>query len=481
MGEEEHAPLSMQDLLLSYAWCVELTLEHLHRLHYANRSKRTVQYALERLTDAGWIERHERHGTSRPLHSEKASTHSVPTRLPAVWSLTMEGHAQIKGLEAYPAKETKTQYPAKAGKARGERLREHDLLLSELVVELIERGRERGLSGIFVGRELRLSVERPRPLMDALLLLHFHDIPCAPNVVPWTKDKATTQEQTLRYAVELDTGSEAIATVVKKAEEYAAIIRPDNRAWFDWWYPRYGARPFVLLVLPENKSRFETVFEGWARAWPEGAWAMTTPGRLREDRWVVYDAQTDGRAEWSVFPLPKPPDEASTPLAPAVRPIPTLAVPPTQNPTAREGQILEDEQRQEAEEALVEVPRPPEPLPIVRQQPVAPLTLALAAVASGQIAVTLPRRTFLPAPSEEDYRQADHARWRRRYGLSGMWLLLALHGLWAGLWTLAGWVASGYCPGCGSLCACWRDGCGAGFVSRPSVQQRCCWRSCSSL
>jgi hypothetical protein len=44
-----------------------------------------VQYALERLTDAGWIERHERHGTSRPLHSEKVSG----LRLPMVWSLTL--------------------------------------------------------------------------------------------------------------------------------------------------------------------------------------------------------------------------------------------------------------------------------------------------------------------------------------------------------------------------------------------------------
>jgi hypothetical protein len=89
---------------------------------------------------------------------------------------------------------------------------------------------------------LRLDVVRARPLMDALLLLHFHDTPCAPNLVPWTKDKATSEEQTSRYAVELDTGSEAIATVVKKAEEYAAIIRPDNRAWFEWWYPQPSGR-----------------------------------------------------------------------------------------------------------------------------------------------------------------------------------------------------------------------------------------------
>jgi hypothetical protein len=84
MSEEEHSPQSLQDVLLSYAWCVELTLEHLHQLHFVGRSKRTVEYALERLVDAGWIERHGRRGTSRMLHGEKASG----LRLPMVWSLT---------------------------------------------------------------------------------------------------------------------------------------------------------------------------------------------------------------------------------------------------------------------------------------------------------------------------------------------------------------------------------------------------------
>jgi hypothetical protein len=472
MGEEEeHAPRSMQDLLLSYAWCVELTLEHLHRLHFVGRSKRTVEYALERLVDAGWIERHGRRGTSRVLHSERA----IGRRLPMVWSLTPEGHAQLKRLEAYPFKDSKDQYPAKASSVRNERLREHDLLLSDLVVELIERGRERGLSGVFVGRELRLEVERARPLMDALLLLHFHDVPCAPNVVPWTKDKATSKEQTLRYAVELDTGSEAIATVVKKAEEYAAIIRPDNRAWFEWWYPRYGARPFVLLILPENKSRFETVFEGWARAWPQGAWAMTTPSRLREDRWLTYNPQTKRRVEWSVFPSPKPTGEAQQLVTPSTRPTPAPA--PAQ-PSQADVQTVSpspvrDLEREEPP-ATAELPtpataklptpapaKPPTPAAVPAAQPrgVEPLSLsaALPAGTGGRPLVTgvvlhtpaslaeLMRSRRVTAPTKEDYGRADRANWRRRYGLAGLWAILLWRWLRQRVWMLASWVWRGVC------------------------------------
>jgi hypothetical protein len=136
---------------------------------------------------------------------------------------------------------------------------------------------------------------------------------------------------------------------------------------------------------------------------------MTTPGRLREDRWVVHNAQAGGRAEWSVFPMPKPSSEVSTPVAPVVRPASAPAVPSVQ-PSEPERQMESDA----VQETSVETVRPVESLPVVRHQPVAPLTLALASVASGQIAVTLPRRPLPPAPTEEDYRQADRAHLRRR-------------------------------------------------------------------
>lgn len=290
------------DMLMSYGYLGELTLEHLRRLHQPGKSDRTLDRVIARL--GADLEKHRRsESVEEPITLLDGSTQTVLTTrsLPAVWSLSKQGHDRIKRLDAYPINDVKGQYRAQPAKPQDESTRGHNLLLVDLVVELVERARPRGLSGVFVGRELRLDKEQPKPRMDGLVIMHFHGTPCAPDVVPWTKDRATAQERSIRYAVEVDTGSETIATVVAKAAEYAAILRADNGRWRTWWEGLYGAWPFVLVVLPENERRFKAVFTGWARAWPEGAWAMTMPSWVREDRWAVYDRERRRMARFALF------------------------------------------------------------------------------------------------------------------------------------------------------------------------------------
>jgi hypothetical protein len=58
------------------------------------------------------------------------------------------------------------------------------------------------------------------------------------------------------------------------------------------------------------------------------------------------------------------------------------------------------------------------------------------------IAVLL-RSRRVTAPTEEDYERADRANWRRRYGVVGLWSILAWRQVWRGVYSLASWVWRG--------------------------------------
>jgi hypothetical protein len=109
--------VSLEALLLSYAWLIELTHDHLRRLHFADRSTRTVNATLQELTAKGWIARRDR-GLSRqmrPTSDAQDQPRSIPGRLPAVWSLTPNGHAQYQGAGGVPVQGQQGPVPGQSG------------------------------------------------------------------------------------------------------------------------------------------------------------------------------------------------------------------------------------------------------------------------------------------------------------------------------------------------------------------------------
>lgn len=324
-----YATVTEADVLLSYAWLCNATLEHIHRLHYDGKSRRTVETMQSKLTKAGYIERHDR-GQRKAVRRHTAATTIDGTqtgRLPSSWSLTPAGHEQIRQLEQYPTIDAKGQYRARS-RERSEVLRNHSLMVSDVVVELICRARPLVLSGVFVGRDLRLDPERARPCMDALLMLHFHGSGCPVNGVPWTKDPASGYESSWRYAIEVDTGTESVSTVVAKAAQYAGVLRGDNTRWRQWWEGLYGAWPLVLVVLPDDRARFDAVFDGWVSAWSDGAWAMTMVSWLADGKWLMYH-HAKQRSAWISLATPR-----QAPALPA--PPKALPAPPDVLAQARE-------------------------------------------------------------------------------------------------------------------------------------------------
>jgi hypothetical protein len=118
------------EMLLSYAYLGELTLEHLQRLHQSGRSARTLKRVIMRLGDALQIHRRSETVETRvTLLDGTTQAQKVTRSLPAVWSLTPKGHERIKTLAAYPVKDGPAQYQAQPAKPSDERVRTHNLLL----------------------------------------------------------------------------------------------------------------------------------------------------------------------------------------------------------------------------------------------------------------------------------------------------------------------------------------------------------------
>jgi hypothetical protein len=277
-------------VLLSLAWLGELTLDHVRRLHFPERREPTVRRLLARLKqhDPPLIQLRRRAARVSAGAGQRTATRTqepVTRPLPGVWSLTPGGHELVRKHAQYPLKDTKAQYQARAVGNRRKQLLEHDLLLADLVVKMIELTRP-CLSGIYVGHELRLDPDSPRPLMDGLIVLHFDGALILPGSVPWTKDLATPHERQVRCAIEIDRGTEPIATIAAKAHAYRNVFT--NERWYAWWETRYGQRPVILWVVPDE-ARLQAVWHNWAQTWPEGWFTIATVADVTANCWHWYE------------------------------------------------------------------------------------------------------------------------------------------------------------------------------------------------
>jgi Replication-relaxation/Bacterial SH3 domain len=400
-------------VLLSLSWLGELTLNHIRRLHFPERQEPTVRRLLTRLKqhDPPLIQLRRRavRVSAEAENGRAAHIQEPVTRpLPGVWSLTPSGHELVRRHAQYPLKDAKAQYQARAVGQRRKQILEHDLLLVDLVVKMIEVTRQ-WLSGIYVGHDLRLDPESPRPVMDGLIVLHFEEGPLPPGSVPWTKDRATPHERQARCAVEIDRGTEPIATIAAKAQAYQSVFT--NERWYAWWQARYAQRPVILWVVPDE-ARLEAVRQTWMQAWPDGRFMIATVQGVAEDRWLRYDqgrtsqrglfanlartqalptapaalvarfstAATSGGLSAPPSPAAYPADAAPASVTPEVRPSMAAPAPLIVIPMAQP-------------ERIIEMPRPEEYqlLPMKRGQRAVPLrwlcatlqwTLALAGLAS---------------------------------------------------------------------------------------------------
>ncbi|NCC31604.1 MAG: hypothetical protein EOM24_06195 [Chloroflexia bacterium] len=257
-------------MLISLAWLGELSTTHIHRLWMGTHTLRATQYLLRGLQDEGIIARRQ---WARWLpHC------STPVRQAALWSVTRKGRDLIRAHD---------QYPPEYKEPRSRKMALHDSTTSEAIVRMIELGRaynyghQRGLSGLYIEREVRLDPARSRPLMDALIIITLGGTFDHPNLVPWSRDPTLPGERRVRYALENDRDTEPATVIAGKAIHYQHAGTPA-------WEQRYGRFPLPIWLTPSTR-RLEHILNLWRDAWPVGKWIMTTDAWLRDDYWLECD------------------------------------------------------------------------------------------------------------------------------------------------------------------------------------------------
>jgi hypothetical protein len=265
--------MDIHNLLVSLAWLGELHTTHIHRLWMQRHTLRSTQRLLQSLAQEGTVERR--------MWARWVPGRVTPSRQATLWSITRKGRDMIRDSD---------QYPPIYKEPRARRLAVHDSTTSEAIVRVIELGRavphgdQRGLSGLYVEREVRLDPARPRPVMDALIIVTIGGDFDRPDQVPWSRDPTLEGEQRVRYALENDRDTEPPTVIAAKAAHYQHAGTPE-------WVRRYGRFPLPLWLTPTT-NRLAQILQLWRQAWPVGKWLMTTDAWLRDDYWLAYDRGT---------------------------------------------------------------------------------------------------------------------------------------------------------------------------------------------
>lgn len=264
------ATVDVHNLLISLAWLGELRTDHVHRLWMGRRSLRATQHLLGELWTEGYVERRR--------WARWTAGYNNPIPQATLWSATRKGRDLIREHE---------QYPPEYKEPRARRMAVHDSITSEAIVRIIELGREvehngqRGLSGLYVEREVRLDPGKTRPVMDALIIVTVGGGFDRSDLIPWSRDPTLEGERRVRYALENDRDTEPPTVIAAKALHYQHAGTPA-------WEKRYGRFPLPMWLVPSLR-RLEQVLLLWRQVWPIGKWVITTDRWLELDYWLEFD------------------------------------------------------------------------------------------------------------------------------------------------------------------------------------------------
>jgi hypothetical protein len=247
------------DLLLGLAWFGRLTTSQVQRLWYPHRRVERAGIQLNRLHAQGLVD--------RMLFGKEEGGHWRRTGY--IWWLTRQGEKEIQDDADFP----RNYLPAR----KTHRL-DHAIAVSEAIVQMIVIARNAHLSGVKFEREVCLSEELDQPIADANIVLRLGGEPTPPNIVPWTQERRMPNEQSYRFALEIDRATDKLSKIAAKAHAY-------KYAREHW---RRGTFPTPVWVAPTARRR-DSILEAWRDAWPAGHWLMTTDAGLQFDQWLSYD------------------------------------------------------------------------------------------------------------------------------------------------------------------------------------------------
>jgi hypothetical protein len=247
------------ETLVALAWAAPLLSPHLRTVATPGMDQSNFHKRLLRLQKIGYVD-------GGMWYRKDAQR--LPRRGGRFWGLTPKGAQEVP-------EDRRPDRPAVVRQS----LLDHDLVVSDLLTALLDRGRQ-AIGGLTLVREVRLDRAQPKPKCDAVVVLRS-----GPTVdaVPWVSRMAPTGDDRLRgWAVEVDRRTERLPVIREKALAY-------KRVWNDpAFYERYGRMPVPLWIVPDQ-DRANQIMQAWHSVWPEGRWYVTTDAALPALRCVEWN------------------------------------------------------------------------------------------------------------------------------------------------------------------------------------------------
>jgi len=267
----------------------------LRRLVYRDIPERTMYHSLDALLAQGLVWRTDVRWQSLPGPA-RAGRRQPPPRLPHIWGLTPRGRDLLATLEIehddLALQGLRTHHPRDQVSTITLR---HDLVAAWWCAALLDALRMHPwLRSIFCQVEF-VSHERQR--IDALMLVRLCPDRPRPSAdltgdIPWFAGESRQPgEIELRWALEVDRGTESLPILMEKAVTYRDLHA-------DGIYTRLLGGPVLPVFLVPDSVRAGKIAREWQTGWHDG-WGVIAPLEQADDAdagplWGTYRSMRAG-------------------------------------------------------------------------------------------------------------------------------------------------------------------------------------------
>lgn len=273
-------PITQETALLRLLLRLEfVTARHLHLLIYPDRTRRSVTDVLHRLHARRLIWRKAIDSRYLPDTAGRGGT-IAPIR-PMLYGLTPDGRDAVAPREPDPdALHRAIVRDWRDPEVKLSQLHHDMLVVNWCVSALLEARRStlvRGIRCVLEYISIMSEGGRIWQRFDALFALHFGDaLPQRqPWMIPWAgADPYLGLQRCL--AIEVDRGTEKLATLMEKAMMYAELTAQCQ-------YQRTLGAPVLPVILAPHDRRAWQIAREWRTGWPDGHGVIAPFG-------VAYDA-----------------------------------------------------------------------------------------------------------------------------------------------------------------------------------------------
>lgn len=254
-----------------------MTSHWIYAMVFPDQHRTTMQRNMERLVANKWVWRENISADilhEAALHRRRGKA-VPPPRQPYLYGLTVRGHEamQTMGLEPEPSMYN-LLYRRDPAKPLSRDKVPHDLLTSVWCCSVLHAARQHPwLDAVTCYVEY---VTDPGQRIDALMVLRFDPTRALKQTMPgwwfpWYEgDPHHADHITVRFALEVDRGTEPLKTLLEKGLTYRTLTAAGM-------YDRLLGGSVLPVVLVPPGRRAKQIAREWSHAWPDGSGVISSP------------------------------------------------------------------------------------------------------------------------------------------------------------------------------------------------------------